>query len=127
MIHCVTFEPEWTVIAGPLNLKGKGVIGNAIPMVQRPLIDSFKLWLGTHSVTVEPKAGRLSFDSTIVLQLQGTAELCWSRTMQKELQAGADKNSAAFQCIFYKIGLEQDGQKHGWRLYADGRMLKGGL
>ncbi len=121
----ITFEPEWIVTAGPLNLKGKGVIGNLIPVVQRPLIDSFKLLLGTHSVKVEPKSGRISFNSTIVLQLQCSAELCWSRTMEKELQAGGDRNSAAFRCLFYKLGLEQNGKKHGWRIFEDGRMIKG--
>ncbi len=111
--------------AGPLNLKGKGIIGNAIPIAYRPMIDIFKLHLGTHSVTVEPKSGRISFDSTVVLQLADKADLCWSRTMEKELQAGSDKNSENFHCAFYKLGLEQNGQKHGWRIFSDGKMLKG--
>lgn len=121
----ITFEPEWTVTAGPLKLSGKGVLGNAMPVSQRSLIDSFKLWFGTHTVTVEPKAGRISFDSTVVLQLSPSAELCWSRTMLKEMQSGGDSNSAAFHCLFYKLGLEQNGKKHGWRIFSDGRMLKG--
>lgn len=121
----ITFEPEWTVTAGPIQTKGKGVIGKVIPISQRPLIDSFKLYLGTHLVTVEPKAGRIAFDSTVVLQLHGQSELCWSRTMEKEMQAGGDGNSAAFHCVFYKLGLEQNGIKHGWRIFSDGRMLKG--
>ncbi len=121
----VTFEPEWTAIAGPLRIRGKGIIGKSMPIAQRPLIDVFKVNLGTHSVTVEPKAGRISFDSTVVLQLSGTAELCWSRTMEKDFQVGMDTNSEPFHCAFYKLGLEQNGNKHGWRIFSDERMVKG--
>lgn len=110
---------------GPLELKGKGIIGNTIPLAQRPLIDLFRLWMGSHSVIIQPKVGRISFDSTVVLQLTGSGELCWSRTMEKELQAGSDKNSATFHCLFYKVGLEQGGKRYGWRIFSDGRMVKG--
>lgn len=113
------------MIAGPLQIRGKGIIGKSVPIGQRPLIDLFKLNLGTHSVTVQPKVGRISFDSTVMLQLSGSAALCWSRTMEKELQSGKDKNSEAFRCMFYKLGLEQNGKKHGWRIFSDGRMAKG--
>ncbi len=111
--------------AGPLQLKGKGIIGKAMPAAQRSLIDAFKLNLATHSVTVHPKAGRILFDSTVVLQLSGAADLCWSRTMEKEFKIGSDKNGAPFRCLFYNIGLEQHGKKHGWRIFSDGRMVKG--
>lgn len=121
----ITFEPEWTVIAGPLNANGKGIIGNAVPVAQRSLIEMFKLWLGTHVITVQPKLGRVSFDSTVVLQLPGSAELIWSRTMEKELQSGGDPNSANFRCLFYKLGLERNGQCYGWRMFSDGKMVKG--
>lgn len=120
------FEPAWRATLGPLTETGKGLLGPLSKQLE--LLDSFLLLLGTHTVNVKPKTGQIYFDSSLVLQLVHPGTLIWARTMQKEMQAGQDKNSAPFDCAFYKVGLEdKTGQKHGWRLYADGRMLKGGL
>ena len=120
----IPFQPAWQIKAGPLTTSGQGLL--SVPLKERFSIESFTLLLGSHTVQVMPKRGGIWLDSQQVLQLPHAAELIWARTMQKELQAGGDNNSAAFDCLFYKIGLkDSDGKSHGWRLYSDGRMLNG--
>lgn len=119
------FEPAWRAVIGPVTEQGKGLLSRHLT-AQVDLIDSFLLFLGTHTVSVRPKDAQIWFDTALVLQLVHPAKLIWARTMQKELCAGPDRNSAPFRCACYKVGLEdRTNQKHGWRLYEDGRMLKG--
>ena len=121
----ISFEPDWRVIAGPIIAEGKGLL-SAVPANQREHIEWFALSLGDVTVGIKPKLGQIFLGSQQVLQLEGAAKLIWSRIMRKELQVGADKNSVPFFCAYYQVGLEDcNGNKHGWRVYGDGRMLKG--
>lgn len=111
-------EPLWACRLGPVAHEGKGLLAPALfPL--RPGIDSFSVLLGTYAITVQPKLGRILFDSRVMLQTD-PGELVWFRRMDYSLGTH-DVNTGAAGCLFYGIGLESGGQRPGFKLFADGR------
>ncbi len=114
------FEPAWKASIGPLTESGKGLLAPHLKP-QLDLIDSFVLLLGTHTVNVKPKEGKMWFDTRQVVQTIGSGKLIWSRVMQKEF--GPNSNTAPFRLAYYSIGIERDGARYGVQIYPDGRMV----
>lgn len=116
------FEPAWEVDRGNGVERGKGTL----PMPWEN-VNHFRVLLGDSSVSVFPKAGYIALDNTIKLAALPQAKLIWFRRMQALISTHDTNATLAPECLFYGIGLESEGKRVGYRLYADGRLLQGGI
>lgn len=89
-------------------------------------MDDFQLLLGSMKVEVNPPAGQIYFDTRLMWQGEaGTRHrLVWHRCMEKQLGTN-DRNTTAFRCAWYGVGLSFEGGNHGWKLFEDGRLEEG--
>lgn len=119
------FLPPWRVTIGPLHETGRGLLSPPIA-AQVGLVDDFQLLLGTMKVEVNPPAAQIFFDTRLMWQgeVGRKHRLVWHRCMEKQLGT-RDKNTGAFRCVHYGIGLAFDGGSHGYKLFEDGRLVEG--
>lgn len=119
------FLPPWRVKIGPLQQTGRGLLEQPLGS-QRELVDSFMVFLGDVTVDINPPSGQIHFGTQLMYQgeLGKRHRLVWNRRMEKAFGT-RDPNTATFRCLWYGVGLEHDGGRHGYRLFEDGRLVEG--
>lgn len=112
------FEPSWNLQIGEQQTRGMGLLHKPL----WPSVDDFDLFSVTLNGTqliVLPKEGKI-MQNLQTLWEGAKGKLIWFRRMQMEFGSGPVKRD----CSCYGIGIE-NGERHGFRLYADGRVEEG--
>jgi hypothetical protein len=117
----IVFLPRWTAKVGPLTESGSGLLPSHLFAVITSL-DSFILLATNYSITVNPKLGKVFTDKTLSVSTS-PGELVWCRSMRRDYSD--EPSSRPSYCVCYRIGIKTSSGRVGYRIYEDGRAVKG--
>lgn len=113
----IPFSPLWEAKAGPITRQGSGLDWKENGLT-RDLIDEFRVLCDGFSLTVNQRRGEIWADSRLMFKAAGAALLIWCREMTI-LLGTQDMNTSPAHCSCYKLGLDVDGKKVGYRIYPN--------
>jgi hypothetical protein len=118
------FQPAWTADLGDVWIDGRGLLPASLREL-RQKIKRLTVWMGTFQIEIHPSEGCIKLDSQVVVASEA-APLFLKRRMGKAFGT-CDRNSGAFQCLWYGAGLRTKEGDVGVKLFEDGRIAVGKL